>query len=335
MKHILFTLVFCFFGAFAHAEESTTLDKLIEDVESDDGAELRVHGVYEAYGLYVFSWWNLKNFRDRYDFPVYSRDLKLVDFKLKRHDKILITGEVETKNRGPEHLRVDSLKVIERYTGHGTEKRPRTIDLGDLVKKSRAVFKIHTISKTKVDGTPNHLMVVEYEKVVLPMFVSKWSDELDKLSRNDSVEMSFKLKRSPKSPPHLFLDNSKPIKRLLNIKDQHSKDADITGCLVRFPKSPQIKFDVFAVTQTDKWGHVRNYTLLNFSDFELFTNMRKKIAKLWASDKDKSHIEFRRGRFLNCSLQLRVKGTFNVVSSNQANPQVLISSLDDIEVIKK
>ncbi len=334
MKHFIYALAFCFFGAFAHAQETTTLDQLVEDVEGK-GAQLRVHGVYEAYGLYVFSWWNPKNFFDRYDFPVYSKDLNLSDFKLKRHDKLLVQGEVESKGRGPEHLRVETLKVLKRYTGHGTEAHPRKIDLGDLVKKSRAVFKIHTISKTKVNGAPNHLLVVEYKKVVLPMFVSKWSSDLDELSRNDSVEMSFKLRRSPKSPPHLFLDNSQPTKRLLNIKDQNTKPADITGCLVRFPKSPQIKFDVFAVTQTDKWGHVRNYTLLNFSDFKLFTEMREKIAKLWASETDKSNIEFRRGRFINCSLQLRVKGTFNVVSSNQANPQVLISSLDDIEVIRK
>ena len=76
MKHLLFVFILCFCGEFAHAEESTTLDKLIEDVASDDGAELRVHGVYEAYGLYVSSRWNPKNFFDRYDFPVYSRDLK-------------------------------------------------------------------------------------------------------------------------------------------------------------------------------------------------------------------------------------------------------------------
>lgn len=302
---------------------SDTLQKLKDNIAS--GVELRVHGAYDPLNLYVLSYWNPKNFFDRYDFPAYSFNVDLKKLKLTRHDKLFIKGQFVSKDNRPDHIRISEIKIIEKFKAAKPEAKKRQFDFSQFKKAGTMDFKIHAIAKK--------LLVVEAGDVVLPMYFKNWQTEFKTMSRNDTVRMSYRLQKSPKSPPHLVLDESQKIKTLKSIMGIHGKKANLDGCLVKFPKSPQIKFDIFALAVKDQWQIERNYTLVNFQDFKLFTDLRTKLAKLWDHKKFNSQAEFKRSRFINCSIKLRVSGEFNVVSPAQANPQILIDNLNQISVL--
>jgi hypothetical protein len=58
--------------------------------------------------------------------------------------------------------------------------------------------------------------------------------------------------------------------------------------------------------------------------------MREKLQKVW----DKYPGEYTNGRnkFVSKRLRVRVTGTFNQVSTSQANPQILINSPDNVQI---
>ena len=64
--------------------------------------------------------------------------------------------------------------------------------------------------------------------------------------------------------------------------DHHGKPFEADGSLVRFPKSPQIITDVFALQVIDADNVSREYTLLNF-DPAIFTKIHDKLSAAWKS----------------------------------------------------
>ncbi|MGZ3706939.1 MAG: hypothetical protein ACXVA8_13000, partial [Bdellovibrionota bacterium] len=112
----------------------------------------------------------------------------------------------------------------------------------------------------------------------------------------------------------------------------HGKPAALDGELVLFPKSPEIIFNVFALLQHLDNGLTRQYTLVNFDDPALFKKIREKLQAEW--DKFPAYVNGR-NKLVSTKVRVRAKGTFNEIDPGQANPQILLKSVDDVELYER
>ncbi len=117
---------------------------------------------------------------------------------------------------------------------------------------------------------------------------------------------------------------------ITNIADQHGKPIERCGDLVMFPKSPQVKFNVFALKWDIGDNLFWNYTLINFNDMKLFEDLRTKAQVAW--DANLSTMIKGRNYFINPKLKICAKGTGNMIVPTQANPQILIDRVDDLTI---
>ena len=99
-----------------------------------------------------------------------------------------------------------------------------------------------------------------------------------------------------------------------------------------FPKSPEIQFNVFAVQQPLPSGLTRQYTLVNMVDPGVFSQIRAKLQKAWDSY-PKSYVNGR-NKLVSTKIQVKASGVINDVDPSQANPQILLKSADDIQIIE-
>ena len=110
----------------------------------------------------------------------------------------------------------------------------------------------------------------------------------------------------------------------------HQKEKTLTGKLVKFPQSPQLNFDVYGI-EIETQGIKRTFTLVNFDDINEFERIREKLASIWDN-----HLETAvsgRNMQINPEVTVKVKGRLNIVSPEQANPQILLDSVEDITTI--
>jgi hypothetical protein len=98
---------------------------------------------------------------------------------------------------------------------------------------------------------------------------------------------------------------------------------------VLFPKSPQVKFNVFAIKVVYPNALSRTFTLVNFENQTLFEQIRDKSQKAW-NDGSAKAVRNDRNKLENPKIIAEVKGTFNEVDPGQANPQVMIKNLEDL-----
>jgi hypothetical protein len=304
---------------------------LIEKQLTTTGVEGWIHGGFAAPGYYVFTYRNPEDFFDYVEMSLITEDAaitrQLDDLdKLKRHDKIRVKGEF-LKNPSPQkHIKAHSIEVIQTYQNpYPMEDHIYSASVpADLAGKSSAPFLVHAVAG---DG---HILVVEYNDVVLPVYV-KNAKLAQGLFRGDVVELKFKVREEPDQPLHLSLEEKdpEPLKVIESIRSIHGKKGTLEGALILFPKSPEILFNVFAVQQLLPGGLNRQFTLVNFDSPEEFAKIRNKLQNTW----DQHPGEYTNGRNKLVSKVIRVKatGTFNEVSENQANPQILLDSADSIE----
>jgi hypothetical protein len=188
-----------------------------------------------------------------------------------------------------------------------------------------ATFMVHAIAG---DG---HILVVEYKDAVLPIYVVN-ADLTKGLFRNDIVQIKFLFQDYPDHPVHLAVNESATdaLKVIDSIQAKNGKSTVLEGALILFPKSPEINFNVFAVQEELTDGLKRQYTLVNFDSTDTFQKIRDALQKAW----DKYPGAYVNGRNKLVSTRLRVKatGTFNEVDPSQANPQILLNSVDSIEI---
>jgi hypothetical protein len=167
----------------------------------------------------------------------------------------------------------------------------------------------------------------------MPIFVR--TPEMTKdLYRNDVIELAFTIQRHPDRPTHVRINAraETPVKVIDSIKAlDKTKAENLTGQLIMFPQSPEIIFNVFALLQTTADGLKRQYTLVNFDDPEKFKAIREALQKAW----DRHPGEFVNGRnkLVSKNISVRVNGVYNVMTQGQANPQVLLDSVDSIEIL--
>ncbi len=297
----------------------------LEELLQGDGAVAEIHGAPQDLGHYIATVRDPNDFFkfEYYSLVSYQEAVKATLGKLKRHDKVRMWGEVSPDIHGPQKHLVLSNLVIEEASP-ALPNYERKADFPSSFPAENTPFRalVHAITKDK------KLLVVEFKDAVLPVRVPS-NLELPDLYKNDIVEMKATVAEHPGSPKHLKLIEIAQKEALVSI---HEKAIERTGALVLFPKSSQVKFDVYAVQENLNDGLSRQYTLVNFENNELFTQIREKATTFWNAG-DQSKIVNGRNKLVNPSVIVKVKGMGNMVDRGQANPQILISSLNDIELV--
>ncbi len=325
MKHRLI-LLSCWisFSVFA-AVDLVEVEKEL----TGSGVQGWIHGAAHDQREYVFTYRNPKDFFDHMEFSLLPAN-KTVMAELKkatRHDEVLLIGKFGKNPSSQKHIIVESIKTIAAYTPPPVAARKREADLPkDLLAGKSTLATVHAVA------AEGEILVLEYKDAVVPVFV-KDTAVSKTLFRGDKIRIHYTVQKTPKLPVHLGLDSSvkTPIEVLDRVEDQHGKKLTLQGSLVYFPKSPQIRFGVYAIQVKDTDGLSRNYTLVNFEDPDVFSEIRKKLDKIWSeattTPKDG------RNCLIQPSIQIRAEGDGNVVSPNQANPQILLDGPDAITVV--
>jgi hypothetical protein len=249
---------------------------------------------------------------------------------LNRHDYIQIQGELLDLDPCFPHIKVQKIKLLNKYNGMSDLKKyQHKMDYSKLFEIDEFIGKVHFVSSEM------NLIVMEYGDLVLPVFIEKnFAKSLDPIFRGDILKIKFVFRLEPDNPGHIELDLSQksPLQIIKPMVAGHGDEVQMSGTLVRFPKSPQIKFDIFALKVKSKHLIQHNFTLVNFKDFKLFQEILKKLDQIW---KEKAaHVVRGRNYLMNPKIKLRVSGIKNVVSRSQANPQIIINRLEDIELIE-
>lgn len=306
----------------------------LEKCLATDGVRLEVHGVVPEQRIAVVS------FRDPQNFFVFqilsllgaTPEIKEEIFKLNRHDSIIIKGKVENLDAPQKHIRASSLtletksKPSEDLDGYPYDAKIPD----DLVNGDHFTGLVHAIYG---EGS---ILVVEYKDAVVPVFVeSQFTSFTKDLFRSDVVEMFYKIQTSPGRPMHLNLIQPAapqvPLRVTESILAQHGMKVKLKGELALFPKSPQVLFNVFALRMEIGNGLRRYYTLVNFTDPTIFKAIRDKLQLVWdAADATKIKD---RNKWANPKLIIEAEGTMNVQDPNQANPQILLDSVDKVNLV--
>lgn len=294
----------------------------VDELLQGEGVVAEVHGAPHDLGHYVAT---VRDKEDFFKFEYYSLlgespEVKEVLSKIKRHDKIRVWGEAESF--GPQkHLKLSRI-VIETPSEELPQKYERQAQFPESFPDAQTPFRalVHAIVQDK------RLLVVEFKDAVLPVRVPS-SVELPDLYKNDVIEMKAAVAAHPGNPSHLRALEITQKEAIVGI---HEKPMEKQGVLVKFPKSPIVKFDIYALKETLADGLSRQYTLINFEDQELYAQMRAKLEQYW-NEGDPSQVQNGRNMLVNPSVVVKVKGIGNVVDRGQANPQILLAKLEDIE----
>ncbi|MCC6138500.1 MAG: hypothetical protein IT287_07690 [Bdellovibrionaceae bacterium] len=304
----------------------------VDELTSAKGVSVEVHGADHTNGLYVVSY-RPQNFFDYvilsvqadYTSPTFL-DVKKQLGTLKRHDYIQIKGLVNSTVSSPQsHIIMKELTITNAFA-------PPMVDVAayahytKLIKevsdKTELIVKVHA---SLLDGT---IFVVEYGDGNIPIVVK--DNALTKgLYRGDKVKIRYTVQEFPTAPVHFVLESGpKGVEILDSIVTQHEQPQDRCGELVMFPKSPQVKFNVFAL-KTDIGDNLfRTYTLLNFEDVDLFLALRDKAQQAWDAHPETAIAG--RNYYINPKIKVCAKGAGNMIVPTQANPQIIINAMDDL-----
>lgn len=288
-----------------------------------------IHAAVHPRGLYVFTYRKPGDFFSFADFPLVAANTAVANklLTVKRHDAVFLKG-IFIKNMAPiNHIQVDELQVVQAYTSDETPP-PRTADTeipADLAGATELIGKVHAVNS---DG---RIFVIEYGDAVIPVFV-RVPALTGGLYRNDKIRMKFEFALFPPRPSHLWLDTAaaKPLEVMERLLDKHGNPFEAEGSLVRFPISPQISIDVYALQTTDADGVSREFTLVNEKDPAMFLKIREKLAAAWKSRPGQG-IDGR-NKLVNPYIKVKAVGVFNLVAPNQANAQILLDGPDSLTI---
>lgn len=309
------------------AYEGLELTQLSQELEHT-GLIGRIHGAASPDQLFVMSVREPGNFFSHREFSLLASD-QLTRTKLSqvnRHDRVCIQGNFIANPSPQKHIWVKSIEVLESWSG--LEDFPpyeRASELpAELVNQTQFVGKVHAI------GEAGRILVVEYKDGVFPIFVEA-TEYTQGLFRGDIIRLTYQIQARPQQPTHLQLnlEAEQPIEVIDAIADWSQQRKTLAGKLVKFPQSPQLNFDVYAI-EVETQGINRTFTLVNFDDLNEFQRIQEKLASLWDS-----HLETAvsgRNMLINPDLMIEASGRINVVSPEQANPQILLDSVADIRL---
>lgn len=324
-----------FFQSFSFSEsinDPELYKQFVQELTSPEGVDVEIHGADHTNGLYVISY-RPQNFFDYviisiqadYYSPHYL-EVKKQLHELKRHDYINIKGDTNpTVSSHQSHILIKNLTVVTKFASalpQVDDYKHYTQLLKDVSEKTELIVKVHA---SLLEGK---IFVVEYGDANIPIVVP--NNELTKnLYRGDKIKIRFSVKDTPTAPVH-FLLNTDPtaVEVMDSIVTQHQQPQDRCGELVMFPKSPQVKFNVFAL-KTDIGDNLfRTYTLINFENPDLFLALRDKAQAAWDAQ---THTAIAgRNYYINPKIRVCAKGSGNMIVPTQANPQILIDAIDDL-----
>ena len=342
-KKFLYALLICLTLATVVIPRvfSSTTERCSYDSEAYKGLELaqlsqqltstgligRIHGAAGDSQMFVMSVREPDNFFSHREFSLIAQDSNTLNTfnKLNRHDRVCVQGNLIANPSPQKHIAVSSLQIMEPWRQpEGFDPYERQVVLPvELKEQTSLVGKVHAI------GAEGQILVVEYQDAVLPIFVESTEFTKD-LYRGDIIMLSYQIQSRPQQPIHLELDTTlgKPIEVIDAIADWNNLSRTLTGNLVKFPRSPQLKFDVYAL-EVDTQGIKRYFTLVNFEDITEFENIRRKLAKIW--DDNATTAISGRNMLINPEVSIEAKGLTSIISPEQANPQILLDNAEQVQ----
>ena len=306
------------------AYQGLEIDKLTQELNST-GLIGRVHGAADTSQMFVMSVREPDNFFSHREFSLVptSEPTSTTLNRLNRHDLVCVRGDLLANPSPQKHIALNTIEVMEEWQQPEFTPYERQTDLpAKLKKQSSFVGKVHAI------GEGGKILVMGYEDLVLPMYVTDTKYTQD-LYRGDIVKLNYQLQSYPQRPLHLQLDTTveQPIEMIDAIATWHDRPQTLIGSLVKFPQSPQLKFDVYAL-EVDTQGIKRYFTLINFEDMAKFEDIRQKLAKIW--DENANTAKSGRNMLINPNVTIEATGLGNIISPEQANPQILLESAEQI-----
>jgi hypothetical protein len=311
----------------ANAYQGLQLPQLTRELETT-GLIGRIHGAVSPAQLFVMSVREPDNFFNHREFSLLATDNATLNSlsQVDRHDRVCVQGRFIANPSPQKHIAVKSIKTLESSTGRkGFPDYARaTLLPAALKQQTDFVGKVHAID------AGGQILVVEYQDQVFPIFVN--STEYTKgLYRGDIIRLAYQIQERPQQPTHLQLnlEAKPPIAVIDAIASWHQQQKTLAGALVKFPKSPQLNFDVYAI-EVETQGVKRDFTLVNFENMQEFQKIRDKLAKIW--DGHTQTIKLGRNMLINPQVVIEAKGRVNIVSPEQANPQILLNTAADIQL---
>ena len=310
------------------AYQGLEIDKLSQELEHQ-GLIGAIHGSADNTSMYVMSVREPTNFFSHREFSLIATDTKTRDIlnDTHRHDRVCVQGTIIANPSPQKHITVSSIKILEPWKQpQGFAPYERKADFPEqLQNQSSFIGKVHAI------GAEGKILVMEYQDGVIPIYVNATEQTKD-LYRGDIVKLAYKIQSYPSQPTHLQLDTTvdNPIEVIDAIASWHNQPNTLTGKLVKFPRSPQLKFDVYAMEVETK-GINRYFTLINFQNMAEFQNIRSKLAQIW--DENVASAISGRNMLINPQITIQAQGLTNIVSPEQANPQILLDSAAQVRQI--
>jgi hypothetical protein len=304
--------------------------KLEHELRAGRAVEGEVHGAFPDLNLYVFTYRNPENFFEYVEVSLIAptEELAAQLAALRRHDRVRIQGGLMDNRSQQRHVELQSLEVVSKYEASPPipQYEYEASIPSDLRGKDSELFLVHAVN------AGGSVLVVEHEDVVLPVYVTR--PELTRnLARNDVVRLHYEIRSRPDRPVHLQLqDIERPVEVVESVTALHGKPASIEGPLVLFPRSPQVRFNVFAVLQELPGNTQRQYTLVNFDDPAVFETIRTKLQDAWDAAGPDSAVSGR-NKLVSTKVRIRATGTFNQIDPNQANAQIVLAGPDAIEIL--
>lgn len=304
--------------------------KLEREIQSGRTVEGEIHGAFQDLELYVFTYRNPKNFFEFVEASLVAPTAELAAelAALRRHDRVRIQGGMMDNRSNQLHVELSALEVVSKYEASPPipSYEYQTSIPDDLRDKDSELFLVHAVN------AGGSVLVVEHEDVVLPVYVSRPELTRD-LARNDVVRLFYEIRSQPDRPVHLQLqDIEQPVEVVESVAALHGQPAFIEGPLVMFPRSPQVRFNVFAVLQELPGNTQRQYTLVNFDSPEVFETIRTKLQDAWDAAGSDSAVSGR-NKLISTKVRVRATGTFNQIDPNQANAQIVLTGPEAIEVL--
>lgn len=307
-----------------------------------DGLLGWMHGVVNAYQQYVFTYRK----EDPDDFMAFflaeqfslipADDTVAAALKtMHRHDKVRLKGKVFDNGAPLKHLMITAVEMVEPFKG-ATENH---YDFDLSVLQGHKTFDVFGIVHATVDAPGiGRALIVEHKDLIMPLAVPpSLADAAAPIYRGDVVNVAVKVVEHEHGPPHFEVDEAaaKPIDIVDPLLNCHGMETTVTGYLAKFEKSPAIMMDTYAVRVVDANGVARNFTF--FPDEEdpakagaLLRLIGKKAAAAW-NDAAAAPVVVR-NFWKKEGLKVTAKGWINVVSTEQANPQVYLKSVDDLTI---
>lgn len=310
----------------AEAYEGLEIANLSQEL-TNTGLIGRIHGAGETSQMFVMSVREPHNFFSHREFSLIPQDseAKNVLSQLNRHDMVCVQGNLITNPSPQKHIALSSIQVLEPWAQpQGFAPYQRQTDIpAELTAQTSLIGKVHAI------GEEGKILVVEYQDLVIPIFVSE-TEYTQGLYRGDIVKLTYQIQQSPQRPVHLQLDitASQPLKVIDAIAQWHEQPTTLTGSLVKFPQSPQLKFDVYAM-EVDTQDIKRYFTLINFENTAEFDKIRQKLAKIW--DAHATTAVSGRNMLINPQVTIEATGVGNIISPEQANPQILLENAEQVK----